>query len=75
MNQTKMEGGTEWHLPKTESGPQVSVIRHRNETKNIYIIMKLSNKNTVFIYSRIVKSSLLYIFCFISTSYDSNRLS
>ena len=23
-------------------------MRHRNETKNIYIIMKLSNKNTVF---------------------------
>ena len=31
----------DWHL-------QVSVVRHRNETKKIYIIMKLSNKNTVF---------------------------
>ena len=39
MNQTKMEGGTERHLPKTDdwrlSGQQMSVVRRRDETKNI----------------------------------------
>ena len=30
------------------SGPQVSIVRCKNETKKRYIIMKLSNKNTVF---------------------------
>ena len=33
MNQTKMEGGTEQHLPKTDNWRlQVSVVRYRNET-------------------------------------------
>ena len=37
MNPTKMEGEKERHLPKTDdwhmSGPQVNVVRRRDETK------------------------------------------
>ena len=51
INQTKMEGGTERHLPKTDDWHSWV---HRWSEK--YIIVKLSNKNPMFfVCSRIVK--------------------